>query len=286
MTLRSGLTLFAIFFSLVASGSRGVAPTPSKGASSSSRQSKFEWGAGMLSIKGAHYRGSDQSREWFIPIPYFSYSSERVEAESSFIRGTFFENDWFAFKLSILVGLNVESEKNRARSGMPNLDYTFEAGPMVIFKLWNSQKSGQSLTLEAPFRQVHVTDLSYVDRVGFFGVPFINYKLLPREDFYKWGFEASLAYMWGSKKYHQYFYGVDQQFATATRPRYVANSGYSGTQLTLILNKRWKDLILVPFYRFDWLGGVSFANSPLFRKNSYQVGGLAFFWVFGGNSKP
>ena len=278
------ITLFAIFLSFSVIAGRGVKPTPSKAANRIESDTRFEWGAGLLSIKGAHYRGSDQSREWFIPIPYFSYTSERIEAESSFVRGTFFENDWFALKLSILVGLNVESERNRARAGMPNLDYTFEAGPVAIFKLWKSKNKLQSLTLETPFRQVHVTDLTYLDVAGFFGVPFISYKKVADDSLFGWGFEASVAYMWGSKKYHQYFYGVDQQFATSTRPQYVAQSGYSGTQLTVILNKRWRDLIFVPFYRFDWLGGSSFSDSPLVKKNSYQVGGLAFFWVFGGNT--
>lgn len=247
------------------------------------KKEKFEWGAGTLSFKGAHYRGSDQSREWFIPLPYFTYTSENIEAEPSFIRGTFYKNEWMALKLSLLAGLNIESEDNKARQGMPSLDYTFEAGPMVIFNLWESEDQDFSLTFEAPLRMVHTTDLTYVKDIGFFSVPYLSFKGLPRSSLFDWGFELSVAYMWGSKKYHEFFYGVAPQFATSNRPTYQAEAGYSGTQFTLILNKRFRDFVIVPFVRFDTLNGVAFRGSPLFKRDSYTVGGLAFFWLFGSH---
>ncbi|MGZ3808097.1 MAG: hypothetical protein ACXVCE_08425, partial [Bacteriovorax sp.] len=64
---------------------------------------KFEWGAGTLSIYGNHYRGSDQGRLWFFPMPYFTYKSDRIEAEPSFVRGIFIHNEWFSFKLSLML---------------------------------------------------------------------------------------------------------------------------------------------------------------------------------------
>ncbi len=242
---------------------------------------KFEWGAGLLSIKGAHYRGSDQSKDWFIPTPYFSYNSENLEVESSFARGTLYKNDWMAFKVSVLVGLNVESDNNRARSGMESLDYTFELGPMVIFNLWENVVRGYQLTFEAPFRMVNSTDFSNVHNRGFFSVPYLSWKASPHPDRWDWGYEISNAIMWGSRKYHEYFYGVAPWYATVGRPYYQAKAGYSGTQFTLILNKRWKDVIIVPFVRYDILSGAAFEDSPLVRKDNYMVSGLGIFWLFG-----
>ncbi|MEC7276139.1 MAG: MipA/OmpV family protein [Bdellovibrionota bacterium] len=243
----------------------------------------FEWGAGTLSFRGAHYRGSDQERNWFLPLPYFTYTSKRIQAEPSFVRGTFYENDFFALKLSILAGLNVESEENLARRGMPSLDYTFEVGPMAIFKLWTSPSQNFSVTLEAPFRMVNTTDLTYVKHTGYFSVPYLNLRSRPLKSLYDWAFEASVAYMWGSKDFHDHFYGVAPQYATAARGSYQGRAGYSGTQLTLILNRRYKDVVMVPFIRHDFLGDVAFDDSPLFKKKSYTVGGLAFFWLFGNS---
>lgn len=242
---------------------------------------KFEWGAGLLSIKGAHYRGSDQSKDWFIPTPYFSYNSENIEVETSFARGTLYKNSWMAFKLSVLVGLNVESEDNRARAGMESLDYTFELGPMVIFDLWENPAKGYSLTFEAPFRMVNSTDLSNVHNRGFFSVPYLSWKASPHPRRWGVGYELSVAAMWGSRKYHEYFYGVAPWYVTAGRAYYQAKAGYSGTQFTIILNKRWQDVVILPFIRYDILDGAVFEESPLVKKKSYFVGGLGIFWLFG-----
>ncbi|MCR9204845.1 MAG: MipA/OmpV family protein, partial [Halobacteriovoraceae bacterium] len=243
------------------------------------------WGAGFLGFRGGHYRGSDQTRDWFLPLPYFTYTSEYIEAEPSFVRGTFFKNDWLSLKLSVLAGLNVESETNRARRGMPSLDYTFEAGPMAIFNLWKSSDKLYSLTFEIPFRMVHTTDLSYVRAIGFFGIPYLNLRSAPLKTLMNWSFEVSIAGMWGSKKYHNHFYGVAPLYATAGRPTYNARDGFSGTQYTIILNKRYKDFVFVPFFRFDDLHGTAFEESPLVKKKRYTIGGLAFFWLFGDDLK-
>src|SRR5512135_1999367 len=115
--------------------------------------SKFVWGAGPLIVVGNDYRGSDQSKIWFFPIPYFSYTSKRIEAEPSFIRGLIFHTKRFSFKLSIIPGLNVDSSKNRARQGMPNVDYSIEVGPMAIFHLWQSNNGIVDINLEWPVRE-------------------------------------------------------------------------------------------------------------------------------------
>lgn len=243
---------------------------------------KFEWGAGALTFKAHHYRGSDQSKDWFIPLPYFIYTSETIEAEPSFVRGTFYRNDWFAFKLSINAGLSVESEKNRAREGMPSLDYTFEAGPMFIFKMWKSEDKKLILNFEWPIRQVHSTDLTYINAEGIFSIPYLNIIHMPMKSTWNLGGELSFGVMYGSKDYHQYFYGIESQYVTTSRPLYEAKSGYSGVQTTWILNKRIGDVVIMPFLRWDYLDGVAFKNSPLFKKKSYLLGGLGTFWLFGG----
>ena len=242
---------------------------------------KFEWGAGLLSVRGNHYRGSDQAKNWIIPTPYFTYTSEVLEVEPSFARGTFYKNDWLALKMSVIVGLNVESEKNKARAGMDSLDYMFELGPMAIVKIWESETKGHSLTFEMPFRMVNSTDLTNAHNRGFFSISYINWRAAPHPSRWNWGFELSAGAMWGSRKYHEYFYGVAPWFETPERSAYKATSGFSGTQITLILNKRWKDLIFVPFLRYDNLVGTAFEDSPLVKQRSYLVGGLGFFWLFG-----
>jgi MipA family protein len=240
----------------------------------------LEMGAGLLSIYGNHYRGSDQGKFWFFPIPYFTYRSERIEAEPSFIRGIFFHNEWFSFKLSLMLGLNVESKHNTARQGMPSLDYTIEAGPMFIFKLWHSEKNDHYINFEWPIRESFATDLSYIKPVGIFTVPYINIINSPTPSNFHWSSELSISPMYASKKYHHYFYGVDEQYAKIGRAAYTAHGGYSGLQFALVLNKRLEKLVIIPFIRFDYLKSATFEDSPLVKINHYAVGGLGLFHFF------
>ena len=241
---------------------------------------KFEWGGGFLNIYGNHYRGSDQSKLWFFPIPYFTYKSERIEAEPSFIRGIFFHNDWFSFKLSLMLGLNVESKKNKAREGMPSLDYTVEAGPMFIFHLWKSQKNDLTVNFEWPIRESFATDLSYIKPVGLFTVPYLNIIHTPNPTAWNWSSEFSISPMFADSKYHQYFYAVDKQYARLDRPFYQAHGGYSGFQTALVLNKRVNNFVIIPFVRWDNLNNTVFENSPLVKTKTYLIGGLGLFWLF------
>jgi outer membrane protein len=241
---------------------------------------KFEWGAGFLSIYGNHYRGSDQEKLWFFPTPYFTYKSEHIEAEPSFIRGVFFHNEWFSFKLSLMLGLNVESKKNRARGGMPSLDYTLEAGPMFIFHLWKSQNKELTINFEWPIRESFATDLSYIKAVGLFTVPYVNFIHQPTPSTWSWSSELSFSPMFADRKYHQYFYGVDKQYERPNRPEYQARGGYNGFQAAVVLNKRIKNFVIIPFLRWDYLKGAVFEDSPLVKIKTYTIGGLGLFWLF------
>lgn len=241
---------------------------------------KFEWGVGTLSVYGNHYRGSDQGKFWFFPMPYFTYSSERIEAEPSFIRGIFIRTERFSFKLSLMAGLNVESKKNRAREGMPTLDYTLEAGPMFIFHLWKSEKKNLIINFEWPIRETFATDFSYIKPVGFFTVPYISVTHSSLPESRNWSWELSVSPMFADQKYHQYFYGVDKQFEKIDRQTYRAHGGYSGFQTAVVLNKHINNLVIIPFARWDYLGGTVFKDSPLFKVNNYAIAGLGLFWLF------
>ncbi|MGV7929077.1 MAG: MipA/OmpV family protein [Spirochaetota bacterium] len=180
--------------------------------------STFEWGAGLLSLRMNHYRGSDQYKNYFIPSPYFKYRSENIEAETSYVRGTLYKNDYLVLKLSFMVGLSVESEENRAREGMPDLGYMLETGPMLIVKLWESAGRAHLLTFESPVRYVFATDFTGVEPVGVLGLPYLNLTSLPRAYTLGWKSEFSVALMIGSRGYHDYFYTVPAKYARPERP--------------------------------------------------------------------
>ena len=242
--------------------------------------STFEWGAGLLSFRMNHYRGSDQYKNYFIPSPYFKYRGENIEAETSYVRGTLYKNDYLILKLSFMVGLSVESDENRAREGMPDLGYMLETGPMLIVKLWESAGRAHLLTLESPVRYVFATDFTGVEPVGVLGLPYINLTSLPRAYTLGWKSEFSVALMIGSRGYHDYFYSVPAKYARPERPEYHARGGYSGVQLAWILERRFGPVQLIPILRWDYLKRAAFEESPLVRTKHYFAAGLGSFYLF------
>lgn len=243
-------------------------------------ESTFEWGLGFLSLRLNHYRGSDQFKNYILPFPYFSYQSSRIEAEPSFVRGTLYRSDYIILKISLMAGLSVESKDNRARQGMPDLGYMFEAGPMIIVTLWRSGDRLHSLSFESPVRYVFATDFTYLKPVGIFTVPYLNFVSLPQK--YTLGIksEFSAALMYGSRGYHDFFYTVEPKYARPIRPEYHAGAGYSGLQLAWILSRRAGTVHLLPFARYDYLRHTVFEHSPLVRTRHYFAFGLGSFYMF------
>ena len=237
--------------------------------------STLEFGFGLLLFKAPHYRGADQEKDWIIPYPNFKYVSKNMELEPSYLRGTFYKNDHIAFKLSINAGLSADSEENNARSGMPDLDWTFEAGPMFIWYIWQSEDKSKYLNFEVPIRKVFATSFTTLDSIGVFAVPFLNFVMKAKESNYNIRSEFSLAYMYATKKFHSYFYDVPTEFATAQRPQYSARGGYSGVHATFLFSKKIGRFTVLPFVRYDYLKGAVFDDSPLVRTNSYLLFGTS-----------
>ncbi len=235
-------------------------------------ETKFEYGAGLMGISLNHYRGSDQSKLYTIPYPYFSYKSKRVQAEPSYIHGIIYSNNLFSLRLSLLAGLKVDSKDNIARAGMPNLGYTLEAGPMFFSTLWKSDDCRYRLDLGIPVRQVFATDFSsYFNRLGTFMIPFLNFIVMPHKNTLNLRHEFSVASMFGSKGYHRYYYQVAPQYVTAGRQAYDPSGGYTGFNLLWLMQKKFKHLSFVPFIRYDNISGAVYEDSPLVKSKSYWI---------------
>ncbi len=276
------LTVLSLFMPCALMHSHAQAPEPEAPASEAKpcAPSTFQWGAGLLSLRMNHYRGSDQYKNYFIPSPYFKYKSENLEAETSYVRGTLYKNDYLIVKLSFMIGFSVESGENRAREGMPDLGYLFETGPMLIVKLWESPGRGHLLTFESPVRYVFATDFTGVEPVGVLTIPYLNITSFPQKYTLGWKSEFSVALMFGSRSYHDYFYTVPAKYARPGRPEYEARGGYSGVQFAWILERRVGPIQLIPFFRWDYLGRAAFEESPLVKTKHYFAIGLGSFYLF------
>jgi outer membrane scaffolding protein for murein synthesis (MipA/OmpV family) len=96
----------------------------------------------------------------------------------------------------------------------------------------------------------------------------------------RWNLGMQAGPLYGSRKYHDYFYAVDPEFATAERPAYEASGGYSGALALVSLSRRFPRFWIGAFARYDTLKGAAFESSPLVRRDYAVMAGFAIAWVF------
>jgi MipA family protein len=232
-------------------------------------------GVGVLTI--ADYRGSDEYRSYALPIPYLIYHGEYLKADRRGIRGKILESDQFEFNISLNAALTAESDENPLRRGMPGLDPTFEIGPAISVNL-----SGETLEdgwlAYFPARAVIAFDKDSARRIGWVLQPQLAY----RHPFGGgWQFACNAGIYYGSRDYHDYYYGVASPYVTPSRTRYDAAAGYSGLSTQINLTRRHDDNWYGGFLRYDNLANAVFEKSPLVETRHYLMLGVGFSRVLG-----
>lgn len=240
----------------------------------------WEAGAGISLIRFPHYRGSDESKFYALPIPYFVYRGDFLKVDRQKIRGLFFKRDWAELDLSLGASVPVKSSENEARRGMNDLDPTIEFGPTFSIHLHKSQDKNVELDLRLPLRTVFATDLTYLRQTGWVFEPRLNLDLRNTVIGAGWKLGLAAGPIFATRKNNQYFYGVESAFATPQRPAYDAKGGYGGTQFLVALSKRYPRYWVGGFASLTNLSGAAYRDSPLVKtKNSFATG-IAISWIF------
>jgi len=236
---------------------------------------KWELGVGIGVISIPHYRGSDQREDYVAPIPYIRYNGKRLKVDKEGGRFYFYNGEDVKVDISTAFAFPVDSDDNRARQGMTDLDPVIELGPRVQFNLYQSDDENLRFRFAVPLRAAIATDLSHTESIGWVFSPYLQVR-------YFSGVETSISIgpLWATEKYHDYFYEVAPQYATASRPVYNAKAGYSGSRMTLTMSKRFERIWVGLFARYDNLNNATFIDSPLIRQNDSLMVGLAVSWVF------
>jgi outer membrane protein len=242
-------------------------------------QPLWEAGAGLTVLDFPDYRGSDERHTLVLPIPYLVYRGEFLKSDRESVRGEFFHNDRVELYLSVNGSIPVNSRENSAREGMSNLDPTLEIGPSLSVSLMRSD--AMSLKLRFPLRAVFATDLKHFTDEGWVFEPQLNVDFYDRFPGPGWNLGFAAGPLYGNKRYHNYFYGVEPQEATPQRPAYEAGGGYGGFQFIATLSKRFRSYWVGGFVRADTLSGATFENSPLVRQKQSFATGIALSWIFG-----
>jgi outer membrane scaffolding protein for murein synthesis (MipA/OmpV family) len=255
----------------------GLAVAPSVQAQ---EEPLWELGMGGAVMSLPDYRGADEGKTYVLPIPYIAYNGEVFHIDRRGVHGDLAHKDNVWLDVSMNLGPPADSTENNTRRGMPDLDSTIEFGPSLKVLLLANEQRDRTWTLYLPLRAVIATDFKHTHSIGVVFAPHITYDYLNFGPGGGWNFSASVGPIYASEKYHDYYYQVDPQFVTATRPAYEADGGYSGMRLTLTESKRFKDYWVGAFVRYDRLEHATFEDSPLVRRKSSFVAGIGASWIF------
>jgi outer membrane protein len=240
----------------------------------------WELGAGLALLRMPDYRGSDESRFYLLPYPYLIYRGDILKVDRERISGRIFKTDNLLLDISVFGSVPVRSSKNTARSGMPDLDPTFEIGPSLNIKLWENKPDHYKLNFILPVRAVFSTDFTSVRREGWVFSPRLSFEkenIIPETGL---NLGISAGPMFANSDYHSYYYSVEPEYATSSRPAYSAGSGYSGSTLSVGFNKGHKQLIFNAFVSMDFLRGAVYEESPLVKTKYSFMYGFTVSWVF------
>lgn len=240
----------------------------------------WEAGIGVATVTFPAYRGSDQRSNFVLPAPYFIYRGDFFKADRDGMRAELFESERIDVTFSGALSPPASSDDIRARTGMPDLDANVEVGPQLNVKLWESDLTGHQLKLLLPLRTAFTLE-SKPQGIGWVFHPKLNLDLGPLSALPGWNVGLQAGALFGDRKQHQYFYGVDSAYQTADRPAYEARSGFAGMQYLLGVSKRYERHWVGAFLRYDNLNGARFASSPLVRTRHYVAAGVAISWILG-----
>ena len=235
-------------------------------------QPLWELGLGAAALSLPHYRGSDQSYRWLLPVPFGVYRGQIFRATRDGARAVLLESDRFDFDISLAASPPVHSSDNVARSGMPDLAATVEVGPNLNLTLAHGAVG--KLQLRLPVRGV-VALGSGAGVIGWTASPALNLDL----EVQGWNLGLQGGPLAASRANHAYYYDVAPAYATASRPAYSAPGGLAGWRVTAGASRRFGSLWVGGFVRGDSLSGAVFDASPLVRQRENFSCGLALSWV-------
>lgn len=241
----------------------------------------WEVGVGLFSMQMPHYLGSDQSYRLAVPMPALIYRGDIIKSDRKGIRSEFFQSPRWLLSISVNGALPVNSEDNRARKDMDDLDPIIEFGPRIQYHFTPDRSSNWQLYFDLPVRAAFSFDGAKPTYRGYNTNPALA------SDFYRGNFRWSfgLGPQYADKKFHGYFYDIGREDVLTDRPYYQSSSGYTGFRASSSLSYRKDNWRYSAFFRYYDLNNASNENSPLLLKEDYLSVGFTLFYYLKSSSK-
>ncbi|MGC1389234.1 MAG: MipA/OmpV family protein [Steroidobacteraceae bacterium] len=242
----------------------------------------WEYGLGLGALGYSDYRGANTSHVFPVPVPYLVYNGPFLKADKDGLHGLLFSRPWVELNLSFDATMPVSDD--RTRSDMPELKPTVEAGLSLDFHLWRNDDGRTKIDFKVPVRQAF-TIQSPPQPIGWTLTPGFRLDAEDALGHPGWEFGVFAGPLFANRHYNGYFYTVEPQNATASRPAYQATGGYAGSQFIVDLTKRFPKYWVGGFVRYDNLARAVFDDSPLVRRENYWAAGVVFAWMIGRSTQ-
>ena len=234
--------------------------------------SELDLGLGVGVMFYPDYLGSKNDNAFFIPYPYISYQSDKLNIDREGLKQQFLSYENFSIELSGSGSLPVKS--SGAREGMYDLDPAVEFGPAFIYTAYKDDAI--SLKFDLPLRAVLSSDFKSIEYRGY--VYEARTELEYNFNDYELQFQTGI--MMADARYHNYFYGVDANSVTNNRTFYTAKAGYTAYKTSLGLSKKFDKVWAGAFIRHYSLSDSTIEESPLVERNHAFYGGLFVAYIF------
>lgn len=252
-----------------------AAENPSNGTSS------LIIGGGLGAASLPHYPGSDENDDYFLPLPYIDFRSERVSVNDKGLHAKLINTNILQLDFDITGSLPVSSDDNVARNGMPDLGLFVEIGPEVSLRL--IQKQNYYFSLDIPVRasfellgEDETFDDKFAQDAGYLIEPRLHYEAQGES----LSFDFDIGIIWGSKAYQSKFFSINQNFVTLERSFYEARSGLMGHRVSSTAKYETDDWLILSYLKYLDLSKGENKLSPLIKKEDYLLGGIGFVRKF------
>ena len=238
-------------------------------------QPLWEFGAGFGGSSLPQYIGSDERYAIPFAFPYLIYRGENWRVDTSGVKNQVVDSEKYTIELSLSGGLPVRND-NLARVDMPELLLNAEVGAKLNWYL--SESEYESWIIRLPLRAVVDIEGSYN---GWVADPVLTRKYYyPVEHgFLKTYIDVGVQY--NSSLYHETYYGVNAQYATANRAAYQAKAGLHSVFAKMWIKYPWnkKTELFATLQARNLTAGVV-NDSPLVRDKTYATLTLGAIWLF------
>ncbi len=233
------------------------------------------------------YRGSDEHKTYFLPLPYLIYRGKIFQADREGLRGIFYRSEYLETTFSFY-GNPPADDDDTAREGIGDLDAIVEAGPALKW-FFLGRHPRKYLYIAPALRwtaSVGIPDNLKTRHRGYRFLASLIYHYEPTWQNNRWQFDTNLEINFADQRYHGYFYDVPPEHAHPNRPAYEAGGGFGGIMLSGSVSHRFNDKFsLVVYGRWETLAGAVYQDSPLVETDNNFIGAAALNWQLYSSKK-